>query len=173
LSYLWQFSLPGAFGNIREDLTMLAVSCVIPARERPQQEYSVGGQTMAHLGGTRRGGLVTAKFIEVEGGLVDLFFRAWDAQIDTPEIGSLVLTPTGASVIAKGYSRNAQGGVSGVGGYSRNALVTLYRRSGSESMQLSLRGLKLVSFGGYNLTYEGSSAAVVDVSMWCDSIERK
>ena len=162
LGYMWQFFLTGVVPQLDEEMMMLAQSVTIPGIRFDQKNFTVGGQEQYYLGKSRRGGEVSARFIETEDGKVDTFFRLWANLIDVPS----------PEILRVSRWRRGRGFGDGVTGHARSAIARLIKRNGDVSIELALVRLRLVEYGGYDLSYSDSKPLTMPVKMVCDDVIR-
>ena len=160
--FLWQFYMTGVLPDIDKDMMILTQSCSIPAATFQDKTYSVGGQEQHYLGTSTRGGVVSAKFIEVEGGKVDSFFRLWANSIDVPKVEILRISRW----------RRGKGFGDGISGHARSAIVRLIKRNGDTGVELLLSRLQLLEYNGYDLNYDEGGPLTLTVKMVCDDVIR-
>ena len=160
--FLWQFFMTGMVPQLDEDMMMLAQSCSIPGIRFDQKSFTVSGQEQYYIGKSRRGGDVSARFIETEDGKVDTFFRLWANLIDLPI----------PEILRISRARRPRGFGDGVTGHARSAIVRLIKRDGGTAVELVLVRLRLVEFGGYDLSYGDSKPLILPVKMVCDDVIR-
>ncbi len=163
LSYLWQLDLPDENDSTDRDMMFLAQRMSFPGIEIDRQKYSVGGQEHYHLGASRRGGIISATFLEIEGGKVDKFFRDWFNLVDAIS-QEIVVESHFRSPKGKGYTKG--------GGHSRSGFVKQLTRLGTVSVEWALLGILPLRIGRYELAYEGSGALLLPVEMTCDEVRR-
>ena len=161
--FLWQFLLTGVLPQFDADMKLLAQSCSIPGIRFDKKNFTVGGQEQYYLGKSRRGGEVSATFLETEGAKVDTFFRLWANLIDIPT----------TEIVRTSRWRRGEGFGDGVSGHARTAMVRLIKRNGEVAVELALVRLRLVDYGGYDsLNYSESKPLTLSVKMVCDDVIR-
>lgn len=160
--FLWKFFMTGAVPSLDRDMVMLAESCSLPGISFDQKSFVVAGQEQYYQGKSKRGGTVSARFVETEGGKVDTFFRLWANLTDVPA----------AEILRFSRWRRPQGFGDGVSGHARTALVRLIKRNGDVGVEFVVVRLRLVQFGGYELSYADSKPLVLPVTMVCDDVIR-
>ncbi len=161
-AYLWQFYMTGIIPQLNEDMMMLAQAVTIPGFSWTQKSYKVAGQEQYYQGDAKRGGVISARFIETEGGDVDTFFRAWANLIDIPSPG----------IVGISRWRRGRGFGDGVTGHARTGIARLMKRNGEVSVEFVLTRLQLIKFGGYDLSYGTSGPLIVTIEMTCDDVIR-
>jgi len=165
LVYLWQFVIPDESGTLDPDMRMLVQSVSVPGIEVDHEAYSIGGQEYYHLQQERRGGIVTANFVEIEGDYVDRFMRNWFEQV-SPLSGEV-----GGNDPLNRY--RAPKGVGGdLAGYKRDAMVSVYSRDEAKQAEYKLINLVPKKVGDYEFSYETSGIKTVPVQMLCDESRR-
>jgi len=167
LVYLWQFDLPDENAVPETYMRFLVQSITIPGIEIDHEAYSVGGLENYHLTQERRGGIVTANFVEIEGGFVDQFMRTWLDQV----------SPLSREVSRQGTKtesryRSPRGIGSSKAGYVRNAAVQVINRNESVQYEFELKRLVPKKVGEYEFNYENSGIKMVPVQMLCDEVGR-
>jgi len=156
LSHLWHFMMDDENGGAAGDIWLLAQSLNLPGLEMNSITYQVGTMERYFLTTQKRGGAVTASFLELEGGLVDGFFRRWLDQASP-------LVP-GLEMAGIRYS-----GVK----YSRNPKVHLLDRNQQISLEFQLIGLLPKKLGtASTLTYNSRNVLTIPVEMVCDEVRR-
>jgi hypothetical protein len=165
LSHTWRFMINDVVGGIDGTLYMLAKSLSLPGIEMNHITYNVGTMEKYFQTTAKRGGVVTANFLEIEGGYVDGFFRTWMG----------LLNPLDPRRIAYGI-RSVAGSIGG--GFGKTAFgfaptVELLKRDGSVSMSFILFNLRPKKLGtATTLTYENKSVLTIPVEMVCDEVRR-
>lgn len=162
LSYLWNFYLPGSDQTLDRNVQFTARSVEMPGIAMKSETYNVGGEERYYLAGFKRGGSVRAEFLELEGGVIDRFFRDWFDQVDplTKEVSKFRRT------------RNPKGIAGAVGGYGRDATIQILNRAGIITEVFEFRGLIPVSLSPYRFSYEESGPLIVSVEMMTDEVRR-
>lgn len=171
-AYMWQLMLPDAVPRPNEDMMMLSQACKLPGFSFEQKTYSVAGQEQYYPGGAKRGGPFNVRFIEVEGGLVDQFFRTWANSMDFP---LSLEAPVGAASGGVSFTRwrRAKGFGDGITGHSRTATVRVITRDGAVGSEFFIVRVQLQTYGGYDLSYESSGHLIVPVTLTCDDVIRR
>jgi len=169
LLYLWQFVIPDKSGVLDLNMKFLVQSITVPGRELDHESYSVGGQENYRLTQERRGGVVTANFVEIEGSFVDQFFRDWLDQVSPPSTELSVQSGAGAT---QNRYRGSIGRGGLLEGYHRTASVYVYGRDESIQSHYMMMNLVPKKVGEYELSYENSGIKTVPVQMLCDEVRR-
>lgn len=167
LLYLWQLLIPDEFGVLDPNMRFLAQSVTIPGIEIDHESYSVGGLENYYLTQERRGGVITANFVEIEGDYVDQFMRNWLDQV-SPLSGEV--SSQGANVETRYRAPKGVGG--DLTGYVRDASVYVYGRDEQQLAQYKMLQLIPKSVGGQELSYENSGIKTVPVQMLCNEVRR-
>ena len=160
--YQWRFFLDESGDNVKDlDMSMLVQELTLPGINCDREAYNVGQLEFYHLGVTRRGGPVSATFIEIEGGIVDRYFRDWFEQVD-PQLADTV---DGGIVLSRGRQP--------IHTYARSAIVHLLKRDNTIGAQFKLSKLLPVRMGSYSaLSYAGTGQVQLQVEMACDQVVR-
>ncbi len=161
LSYLWQFEVDDQVSGINREMLLLVQDVTIPGYVIEAVPFNVAETEWYRSGRSKRGGVVSATFLEIEGGAVDRFFRNWLDQID----------PVDQTSTMKARYRAPQGRVFGQG-FLRDAALQVYRRSGGLSCNFALKRLRPQKVGGYKFGYNDSGPMMIPVEMVCDEVER-
>lgn len=167
--FLWQFFISGAIPIPNEDMMLLAQSVTLPPMTFEQKSYQVAGEEKYYLGNAKRGGAVSARFLETEDGKVDTFFRLWNNEVAYPSPGLSSLTRKETAI---GRARRGKGFGDGITGHSRYGLLRMLKRDGSVGVELLLIRLQLLSFGARELKYDGTGPLILSVEMTCDDVVR-
>jgi hypothetical protein len=167
LLYLWQFVIQDEFGVLDSNLRFLVQSITIPGIEIDHEAYSVGGLENYYLTQERRGGVITANFVEIEGDYVDRFMRNWLDQV-SPLSGEV--SAQGANVETR--YRAPKGVGSDLTGYVRDASVYVYGRDETQLAQYKMLQLIPKKVGEYEFSYENSGIKMVPVQMLCNEVRR-
>lgn len=162
MQYQWRFFIPDSLSSTYDlDLSLLAQDVSFPGIEADRETYHVGQLEFYRIGATRRGGTVTATFIEVEGGYVDQFFRDWFEQVD-PEIDT---TTQNGLVFSRARRPLYQ--------FARTALVQLVDKNLVTGAQFRLQKLIPIRMQPYaSLSYAGTGPVMMTVEMACDEVRR-
>lgn len=156
MQYNWKFYVPNESpGQFDINMGILAQEVSFPGFNCEQETYEIGQLEQYRLGASKRGGPVSATFIEVQGGYVDQFFRGWFEEVDAND------------GITGFYVRNP------VSFYTRNAEVHLITREGEIGSVFNLLGLMPVNMSPYSsLNYAGTGPVLLTVEMVCNEVVR-
>jgi len=153
--HLWQFHVSDEANAFSRNLMFLCQSMQIPGWDFVRDTYNVGGVERYSLGNVKRGGLLSADFIEVEGGLVEKFFRDWLDQVEVRDPAAIADLKYRASMSK----------------YSRAARAVRYNRDHTSGIVHEFVTLLPVKMGEPRRTAV-SGPALIQVEMSCDEVRR-
>jgi hypothetical protein len=163
MQYQWRFFMPSTIaGNGYDtDMSILSQEVSFPGIDVDKETFNIGQLELYRLGMVRRGGSVTATFLEVEGNYVDRYFRDWFEEIDSTQKTHTTKGPVVSRARAPIYK------------FARQADVQMILKNSARGPMFRLKKLLPVKIQSYSsLNYEGMGPLKVSVEMVCNEVER-